>query len=215
MKIELKKYSEQLQEWPKSGHHIMAQYDDEEIIVYQSYRKEIGEFAVKNQFFGGAFSLDRMTWIKPNFLWMMYRNGWGTKEDQEVVLAIHLKRNAFEKYLQNAVYSSYNTDLKMSYEEWQTDVKSSSVRLQWDPDHDPYGNKLERRAIQIGLRNEFTRSFAKDDVLLIEDISAFVKEQYEFVKKKQLENLLIPAEKPFLFADEKLNVKLKISGNHE
>jgi hypothetical protein len=37
----------------------------------------------------------------------MYRNGWGTKVGQEVVLAIHLKRKAFEAYLEQAVYSSY------------------------------------------------------------------------------------------------------------
>lgn len=211
MKIELKKYSEQLKEWPKDGYHIMAQYDDEKIIVYQSYRKEIGDFAVTNQFFGGAFSLDRMTWIKPNFLWMMYRNGWGTKEGQEVVLAIHLKRDAFENYLKNAVYSSYSSDLGISNEEWQEQVKLSSVRLQWDPDHDPYGGKLERRAIQIGLRNEFTRSFAKEDILLIEDISNYVAEQYQFVQKRELENLNIPTEKPFLFKNEELNKKLKIT----
>lgn len=204
-----------MEEWPKSGYHIMAQYDDEKIIVYQSYRKEIGDFAVKNQFFGGAFSLERMTWIKPNFLWMMYRNGWGTKEGQEVVLAIHLKIDAFQKYLQNAVYSAHDSSLGKSYEEWQTEVKTSSVRLQWDPDHDPYGGKLERRAIQIGLRDDFIKSFAKEDILLIEDISGFVKEQYEFVQKKQLENLLIPVEKPFVFQDEELNKKLKISGKHE
>ena len=215
MKIELKKYNEQIKEWPKSGYHIMAQYDDKEIIVYQSYRKEIGEFAAKNQFFGGAFSLERMTWIKPNFLWMMYRNGWGTKEGQEVVLAIHLKIDAFQKYLQDAVYSTHDSSLGKSYEEWQTEVKTSSVRLQWDPDHDPYGEKLERRAIQIGLRDDFIKSFAKEDILLIEDISGFVQEQYEFVQKKQLENLLIPAEKPLVFQDEELNKKLKISGNHE
>jgi hypothetical protein len=215
MKIELKKYDEQVKEWPKSGYHIMAQYDEEEIIVYQSYRKDIGEFAAKNQFFGGEFSLSRMTWIKPNFLWMMYRNGWGTKEGQEVVLAIHLKISAFNTYLQNAVYSSYNDSLGISHEEWQEQVKTSSIRLQWDPDHDPYGNKLERRAIQIGLREDFIKSFAKEDIVLIEDISEFVKEQYEFVQNKELEKLIVPAEKPFLFKDEELNKKLKISGNHE
>lgn len=215
MKIELKKYDEQIVEWPKSGYHIMAQYDDEEIIVYQSYRKDIGEFAAKNQFFGGEFSLTRMTWIKPNFLWMMYRNGWGTKEGQEVVLAIHLKISAFNEYLQNAVYSSYDASLGISREEWQTQVKTSSVRLQWDPDHDPYGNKLERRAIQIGLREDFIKSFAKKDIVLIEDISDFVKEQYSFVQNRQLEKLIVPAEKPFLFKDQELNKKLKISGNHE
>ena len=197
MKLNIQNYTKQLQEWPQSGHHIMAQYDDEKIIVYQSYRPAIGNFAAQNQFFGGPFSLERMTWIKPNFLWMMYRNGWGRKEGQEVVLAIHLKREAFQTYLENAVHSSFKPELYDTYEAWQQKVKSSNVRLQWDPDHDPYGAKLERRAIQIGIRNQFIRSYAKDDILEIEDISEFVAEQYEYVKAKQLDKLEIPAERPF------------------
>ncbi|WP_025666076.1 DUF4291 domain-containing protein [Aquimarina megaterium] len=210
MKLQLRKYKEQQKEWPQSGYHIMAQYDNEKIIVYQSYRPEIGNFAVKNQFFGGAFSLDRMTWIKPNFLWMMYRNGWGTKEGQEVILAVHIKKEAFENYVKNAVYSSFKPELYESYEAWQEDVTNSNVRLQWDPDHDPYGVKLERRAIQIGLRKEYIKRYAKDDILEIEDVSDFVSEQYEFVKNKDLENLVTPAEKPLIFKDEKLNAYLKL-----
>lgn len=136
MKLKVKKYKEQLPDWPQKGFHIMAQYDDEKIVVYQSYKRAIGEFAVRNQYFGGGFSLERMTWIKPNFLWMMYRNGWGTKEGQECVLAIHLKLEAFKRYLENAVISTYTDTLGISREEWQNQVKESSVRLQWDPDHD-------------------------------------------------------------------------------
>lgn len=210
MKLKLKKYKEQLQDWPEKGYHIMAQYDEDKIIVYQSYRKEIGNFAIKNQYFGGGFSLERMTWIKPNFLWMMFRNGWGTKEGQESVLAIHLKMDAFQNYLKNVVYSSYNEKLEISREEWQNQVKKSSVRLQWDPDHDPFGNKLERRAIQIGLRNDFIKTFAKEDLLLIEDISDFVKEQHQFVLNDDLDHLVLPEEKPLLFDDEDLNKKLRL-----
>lgn len=210
MKLKLKKYKEQLQDWPQKGYHIMAQYDNEKIVVYQSYRKEIGEFAISNQYFGGDSSLERMTWIKPNFLWMMYRNGWGTKEGQECVLAIHLKMEAFKKYLQNAVYSSYHEDLGVSEEVWKNEIKESSVRLQWDPDHDPFGNKLDRRAIQIGLRNNFIHSFAKDDIFMIEDISGFVQEQYQFVLNDHLEELMIPDEKPLIFEDPNLNKKLKL-----
>ena len=114
----------------------------------------IGNFAVENQFFGGPFKYTRMTWIKPNFLWMMYRNGWGTKEGQEVVLAIHLKREAFDRYLTQAVYSSFQKELYASFDDWQKEVKRSNIRLQWDPDHNPYGGKVERRAIQIGIRNQ-------------------------------------------------------------
>lgn len=210
MDIKLKKYKEQLQDWPQEGHHIMAQYDEEKIIVYQSYRKEIGEFALKNQYFGGAFSLERMTWIKPNFLWMMYRNGWGTKDGQECVLAIHLKMEAFKRYLENAIYSTYNDRLEVSREEWQDQVRESSVRPQWDPDHDPFGGKLERRAIQIGLRNEFTHSFAKEDLILIENISDFVKEQHQFVLNDDLDSLMTPEENPLLFDNEDLNKKLRL-----
>ncbi|MDR6526597.1 hypothetical protein J2787_001977 [Chryseobacterium rhizosphaerae] len=210
MKLTLKKYKEQLPDWPQKGHYIMAQYDDEKIVVYQSYKRAIGEFAVKNQYFGGGFSLERMTWIKPNFLWMMYRNGWGTKEGQEWVLAIHLKLDAFKKYLENSIVSSYNDDLGISREMWQKQVKESSVRLQWDPDHDPFGNKLERKAIQIGLRNEHIHSFAKEDIILIENISDFVQEQYQFVLNDDLDQLVIPEEKPLLFDDEVLNRKLNL-----
>ncbi len=210
MKITVKKYTEQLLEWPKSGCHIMAQYDDEKIIVYQAYRKEIAEFAMKNQYFGGEFSLNRMTWIKPNFLWMMYRSGWGTKEGQDVTLAIHLKISAFHNYLENATYTSFAQTECISHDEWRNALENSNIRLQWDPDHDPYGAKQERRASQIGLRDNFIRSFAKDDILLIEDISQFVKEQHEVVQNKQLENLITPAERPFLFKDEAMNKKMKL-----
>lgn len=209
MKLKIKLYNEQIEKWPQQGHHIMAQYDNEKIIVYQSYRPEIGNFAVQNQYFGGAFSLNRMTWIKPNFLWMMYRNGWATKVGQEVVLAIHLKREAFERYLKQAVYSSYQSDLYESREDWQEQVKNSSIRLQWDPDHDPYGAKLERRAIQIGIRGKEVVSYAKDDILEIEDITPFVKEQYQFVLNKQLDKLMIPEEHPLVF-NEMLNKNLRL-----
>ena len=210
MKLKLKKYTEQLKEWPASGYHIMAQYDEEKVIVYQSYRPEIGNFATKNQFFGGPFKYTRMTWIKPNFLWMMYRNGWATKEGQEVVLAIHLKREAFERYLSLAVYSSFQSDLYKDWDDWQNHVKNSSIRLQWDPDHNPYGGKLERRAIQIGIRNKEIIKYAKEDILEIEDISEFVREQHQFVLAKDLDKLIIPVEKPYVSSNDEVNKFLKL-----
>jgi hypothetical protein len=210
MKLKLKSYQEQLKEWPQEGHHIMAQYDEEKVIVYQSYRPEIGNFAAKHQYFGGAFKLTRMTWIKPNFLWMMYRNGWGKKSGQEIVLAIHLKREAFERYLSKAVYSNYQEDLYESKEHWQEEVKSSIIRLQWDPDHDPYGGKLDRRAIQLGIRNEEIVAYSKDDILEIEDISEFVSEQYLFVKSHELHRLILPEEKPYLPKDIEVSRRLRL-----
>ena len=58
MKLSIQNYKIQQSEWPQNGHHIMAQYDDEKIVVYQSYRPAIGHFATENQFFGEPFSLE-------------------------------------------------------------------------------------------------------------------------------------------------------------
>lgn len=71
---------------------IRALYTKDTIRVYQAYNEEIANEAVKINTFGTGFKLDRMTWIKPSFLWMMYRCGWGTKEGQERILAIDMDR---------------------------------------------------------------------------------------------------------------------------
>jgi Domain of unknown function (DUF4291) len=70
------------------------------VLVYQAFRPSIGKFALEHGIFGGPdFSFSRMSWIKPNFLWIMYRSGWGTKEGQETTLAVRLSREFFELIL--------------------------------------------------------------------------------------------------------------------
>jgi hypothetical protein len=104
---------------PKTGRHVVAQFADESIIVYQAYRPAIGHFAAKNGYFGGAFSLSRMSWIKPNFLWMMYRCGWASKEGQEVVLAVRLERSVFDEILRRAVHSTFVPEVYATEEAWK------------------------------------------------------------------------------------------------
>ena len=53
--------------------------------------------------FGGPdYNPDRMSWIKPNFMWMMYRCGWAQKTNQERVLAIRITKEGFEDILSKA-----------------------------------------------------------------------------------------------------------------
>src|SRR6185295_11209872 len=103
MKLTTESYQAQIARWPRSGRHILAQFDGDSVVVYQAYRPNIGRFAAEHGYFGGEFSLGRMSWIKPNFLWMMYRSGWGSKPDQEVTLAVRLQRPAFDRILSLAV----------------------------------------------------------------------------------------------------------------
>jgi hypothetical protein len=175
--LRLEQYDAQVVRWPASGRHVLAQYDDDSVVVYQAYRPSIGNFAAEHGYFGGEFSLSRMSWIKPNFLWMMYRCGWASKEGQEVVLAVWLARAAFDEILSLAVPSSYDGDRYADRDAWQTDVSRSDVRLQWDPDHDPHGRPVTRRAVQLGLRGGALARYAREWIRKIEDITPLVKDQ--------------------------------------
>ncbi len=194
MNLMTQSYSEQVERWPTSGRHILAQFDDEIITVYQAYRPEIGNFAVKHGYFGGDFSYNRMSWIKPNFLWMMYRSDWGRSGGQEVVLAIRLRRTFFDSLLEQAVPSSFVPELFDTYNEWKAAVARSDVRLQWDPDHDPTGKKCERRAIQLGLRAETLKAYGKDEVVEIIGMSEFVAQQRANVGDWRSGSLMTPTE---------------------
>jgi len=187
-------YVEQLRRWPQTGRHVLAQFDDDTIIVYQAYRPEIGNFAVKSGYFGGGFKYSRMSWIKPNFLWMMYRSRWGQAEGQEVVLAVRLRRTFFDSLLAQAVPSTFDPAAFGSRDEWASAVANSDVRLQWDPDHLPTGEKCERRAIQLGLRGEALESYGKREIVQIIDMSAFVAGQRANVGDWRSGKLITPVE---------------------
>jgi hypothetical protein len=141
---------------------------------------------------------------------MMYRCGWAEKENQENVIAIWIKKSDFETILDNAVYSSFQENIYPSREQWQSELGQKEVRLQWDPDHDPFGNKQERRAIQLGLKGNILKEFGEKMIHKIENITDFVKTQKQFVNKNKIENLLVPAETLYKTTKQTLNDKLGI-----
>ncbi len=211
MKLITELYSKQVTNWPQSGKHILGHYDDSSFVVYQAYNTEIGHYAASHNSFGGSFKFERMSWIKPNFLWMMYRCGWGTKNDQQVVLAVSLRRSAFESILAQAVHSTFVPELYASETAWKQALASSEVRLQWDPDHDPSGAKVERRALQLGLRGETLAHYAKDWIVDIEDISAFVKQQREHASTSPYTQLVMPKEVVYPIHDVELATRLGLT----
>jgi hypothetical protein len=215
MPLSYEAYLTQCQRWPQTGRHILAQYDEQSIVVYQAYRPAIGHFAAQHGYFGGEFSFSRMSWIKTNFLWMMYRSGWGSKEGQEVTLAVRLKRSAFDTLLTQAVHSHYIPEIYADEAAWKEQVEQSSVRLQWDPDHDPQGAKLERRAMQLGLRGEVLKHYAHEWILEIEDISDFVRHQAEYARTGNYARLEAPYEAIYPVPDQELARRLGIAAPDE
>ncbi|MFK7936658.1 MAG: DUF4291 domain-containing protein [Saprospiraceae bacterium] len=196
--MKLEKYLNQQAKLPEAGQFIIANYDAKTITVYQAFNHQIADYAVAQQKFGGNhYSFHRMTWIKPNFMWMMYRAGWATKQNQERILALKITQTGFNQLLDKAVLSSFKPDRYESRSQWKDKLAQSEVRLQWDPDHNPLGKKLNRKAIQIGIKGETLQQFNDEWITEITDITYFVEEQRIYASGN-FENLVVPLERVFI-----------------
>ena len=188
-------YSQYESKFPSEGRHILAQQTDEHILVYQAFRASIANYALKNQVFGGSdYSYQRMSWIKPNFLWMMYRSGWAAKQGQEKILGIWITKADFEKILMKSTFTSYAQSTHKTEAEWRATLETHPIRLQWDPDHTPNGDKHTRKAIQLGIKGKMLEEFGKRMICKIIDLSGFAEEQRQFAQASPYDNLMVAQE---------------------
>ncbi|MEU1983185.1 DUF4291 domain-containing protein [Nocardia sp. NPDC019395] len=187
-------------------HRIRALHTASTVTVYQAYSSAIGRAAVRDGRFPAAWKRDRMTWIKPSFLWMMYRCGWGMKPDQETVLAVEISRSGFEWALRHACLSSYKSGLHPDRNTWQRQLKRSPARVQWDPERDLYLRPLPYRSLQLGLCGEAVRRYADEWTVAISDMTPLTREIHALVSDGALDSAvrLLPQERPYPAADELL-----------
>ncbi|UYQ65465.1 DUF4291 domain-containing protein [Streptomyces peucetius] len=180
-------------------HEVRAVFTDETITVYQAYAAGIAEPALAAGTFVAPFRRTRMTWIKPSFLWMMYRCGWGRKPDQERVLAIDITREGFEWALSRACLSHFDRSRFAAEAQWREALRSSPVRVQWDPERDLGLNPLPHRAIQIGLSGPAVDRYVDDWITGIRDVTPLAHEIRETVAGGDLDaaRALLPPERPY------------------
>lgn len=183
---------------------IRANYNKENIVVYQAYRKEIGEVAIRNQKFSAPFSFNRMTWIKPSFLWMMERSNYGQKSGQEYILAIHIKRSSWEKALTKAILTSPEERVYKNPAMWEENFKKAEIHVQWDPERSIKGNKLEYRSIQVGISRQLIKEFNEEWIVKIEDYRPLVNKIRAFCKVGDYDKAkkLLPIEKTYPLSKE-------------
>jgi hypothetical protein len=184
-------------EEPQRG--IRAVHSESTITVYQAYSPEIGLAAVREGRFPAAWKRDRMTWVKPSFLWMMYRCGWAAKPGQETVLAVEITRDGFEWALRNACLSSYVRGLHPDLSTWQRELKRSPTRVQWDPERDLRSQPLPYRSLQLGLSGEAVRRYADEWLVSIRDVTPLAREIHALVSSGDLDTArgLLPEETPY------------------
>ncbi|WP_370444159.1 DUF4291 domain-containing protein [Streptomyces sp. Root264] len=186
---------------------IRALHTEATVTVYQAYRPGIGVPAARDGRFSPAWSRERMTWIKPSFLWMMYRCGWGLKEGQETVLAIEISREGFEWALRHACLSHYVPELHGDQGDWKRQLRRAPARVQWDPERDLHLNPLPHRSLQLGLAGEATVRYADEWIVGIEDVTPLAQEVHAHVRAGEPERAaaLLPAERPYPVAEDVLN----------
>ncbi|MFI2077041.1 MULTISPECIES: DUF4291 domain-containing protein [Streptomyces] len=180
-------------------HQIRASYTDSTVTVYQAYAPAIGLPAARDGRFPGSWKRDRMTWIKPSFLWMMYRCGWAAKEGQETVLAVEISREGFEWALRNACLSHYERALHPDAAEWKRRLRQAPTRVQWDPERDLHLQALPYRSLQLGLAGEAARRYADEWTVSITDVTPLAAEIRRHVREGALDDAarLLPHERPY------------------
>ncbi|WP_329091867.1 MULTISPECIES: DUF4291 domain-containing protein [unclassified Streptosporangium] len=187
-------------------HRIRAVHSASTITVYQAYTPEIGLPAARHGRFPAAWKRDRMTWIKPSFLWMMYRCGWGTKEGQETVLAIEITREGFEWALRHACLSHHEPGLHPDQNTWKRQLQHAPARVQWDPERDLRLQRLPYRSLQLGLSGESARRYADEWTVAITDVTPLVREIHALLREGEPDTAarLLPEERPYPAGDDLL-----------
>lgn len=183
---------------------IRGVFDNKTITIYQAYNKNIALPALKNNKFEEPFSFNRMTWIKPSYLWLMERSNWGTKSNQEYILGIKIKRECWEKALSLGVLTHPDEQVYRNGLEWEEKFKQALVHIQWDPERTIRGAKLQERTIQVGISKSLINKYNDEWITEILDLTPLTKKIRELIKVGKIKEAqrLLPKEKNYPLSSE-------------
>jgi len=87
----------------------------------------------------------------------------------------------------------------MSAEEWKRLKSECPVRVQWDPERDLLLRSLPHRSLQMGLEGAAIRSYVRDWIVGIEDVTPLALEIHGLVQAGRIEEAKasLPAEKAY------------------
>jgi hypothetical protein len=184
---------------PPPTHQIRAVYNATTITVYQAFPPEIALPALANGRFVAPFKVDRMTWIKPSFRWMMYRCGWATKPGQEHVLAVEITRTGFEWALEHSCLSHFDRNRHQSRDAWAEQLRASPVRVQWDPERSLRLDPLPHRSLQVGLSGSAVHLYMNDWIETINDCTGTARAMHDLLRGGDVAaaRTLLPDERPY------------------
>ena len=160
------------------------------LIVYQAYSSAIAVPAAgraQRLDASPAFRVGRMTWVKPSFLWCMYRSGWSHKDaHQERVLAIEMTVEGLRALVRCAVGAMARDRPGLGPEETEKEEEKEKVevRFQWDPERDVRLERLPYRSLQLGIAGGMVRRWIDEWIVRIEDITDDVRRMHALIENE-------------------------------
>ncbi|BCJ62552.1 hypothetical protein Jiend_59740 [Micromonospora endophytica] len=166
---------------PVPARQIRARYSSDTITVYQGV-------SPANRIAGGG-SRPLRSPLQPG---------------QERVLSIDITREGFEWSLARGCLSHYDRDLHGDKATWSRHLKSSPVRVQWDPERSLHLTALPYRSLQVGLSREAVDRYVDDWVVTITDITPMVQQVRELLRgdNEQATTAQLPVEHVYPLPDQ-------------
>jgi hypothetical protein len=96
------------------------------------------------------------------------------KPGEERVLSIDVTRDGFEWALARACLAHYDRDVYVDRAAWVRRLKTSPVRVQWDPERSLRLNPLPYRSLQVGLSGEAVDRYVDQWMVAVTDITTTV-----------------------------------------
>lgn len=180
-------------------YEIRALYDTKNIALYAAFSSSIANVALKTQQLLPPFSYDRMTWVKPSYLWMMYRSDWTQKDNMQRILRIWIKRTDWEKALKEAVLTTPEAHVYNDAKKWRKQLDKARIRVQWDPERDIQNKHLAFKSIQVGITPALAETYAKRWISKIEDVTPLTHQirSWVFAQQWQEATQLLPKEQVY------------------
>ena len=178
---------------------VRATFDAQTITVYQAFGDAIADAALAQGRFAPPFSFGRMTWVKPQLLWLMERSQWAQKTHQTRILAVRLKRTGWDEALRTGVLTHPEPSAWPDPDGWRRAFAAATVHVQWDTDRGLRGEALQRNAIQVGIGRAAVERFNTEWVAGLEDLTPRVMKMAKLLKEGRADaaKRLLPEERPY------------------
>ena len=185
-------------------YQIRATFDCNNIAVYAAFSSSIADVALQNQKLLAPFSYHRMTWIKPSFLWLMYRSNWAESAGMERILQIWIKRTEWDNALKEAILTTPEAHVYKDAKKWRKQLDKARIRVQWDPERNIKNERLNYKSIQIGITTALSETYAKKWITKIEDMTPITRQIQALVAQKNYEKAIkfLPEERIYPVNDE-------------